>query len=177
MTGFDNIIEDMNKRISKLFTNSTNFMINEKPAGIYVVSGITVLVIGTMIYTSKDNSEQDTSLTGVFGPFFQSSQQEQSENEYDEDPREENDYGDEESPQEEEEQPSQEEEEQPENDYGDEDNEQQSKENEDAQEEPPKEYNDGQDSPPPEDGEQREKYGGKSRRRRNSKKKTTLKRH
>ena len=69
MSGLDNIIESINKRISKLFTDSTNFIINEKPAGIYVVSGITVLVVGTMIYTSKDNSEQDTSL-GVFGHIF-----------------------------------------------------------------------------------------------------------
>ena len=56
----------------------------KKPAGIYVVSGITVLVVGTMIYTSKDNSEQDTSLLGVFGPYFQSSNDsQQSENDYD----------------------------------------------------------------------------------------------
>ena len=171
MTGFDNIIEDMNKRISKLFTNSTNFIINEKPAGIYVVSGITVLVIGTMIYTSKDNSEQDTSLTGVFGPFFQSSQQEQSENEYDEEPREENDYGDEESAQEDEEQPPQEEEQPPqEEEQPTQEEDQPPQEDQDA---PPNE----QDSPPPEHEEQREKVGGKSRRRRNSKKKTTLKRH
>ena len=149
MTGFDNIIEDMNKSISKLFTNSTNFIINEKPAGIYVVSGITVLVIGTMIYTSKDNSDQDTSLTGVFGPFFQGSQQEQPENEYDEESREENDYGDEqpsqedEQPPQEEEQPSQEEEQPPQ-----------------EEEQPPQEDQDAppndQDSPP-EDDEQREK--------------------
>jgi hypothetical protein len=180
MTGFENIIEDMNKRIGKLFTNSTNFIINEKPAGIYVVSGITVLVVGTMIYTSKDNSDQDTSLSGVFGPYFQGSANSQQQTE--------TDYGDEEQPPIEEETNYGDEEQQPENNYEDEPKSEpennygdeppmENEYSDGEQEAPPKEDNDVQDSPPPEDDEEREKYGGKSRRRRNSKKKTTLKRH
>lgn len=182
MSTLRDIIADVNDQASstaKYTSNLFKFTVNGKPAGIYAVTGMTLVLVGSMIYINKDNEGKDTSFMGTFFPGFgsnakkdeespeegekQEEEEEETPEESPEEPQEEGNKG-EESPVEEE--PQEEEKQEPEE--GD-------KGEEPPVEEEPKEEGDNEGEPPVEE-KPPERYGGKTRKRKIKKKNYTISR-
>ena len=73
MSTLRDIIADINDQASstaKYTSNLFKFTVNGKPAGIYAVTGMTLILVGSMIYINKDNEGKDTSFMGTFFPGF-----------------------------------------------------------------------------------------------------------
>ena len=194
MSTLRDIIADINDQASstaKYTSNLFKFTVNGKPAGIYAVTGMTLVLVGSMIYINKDNEGKDTSFMGTFFPGFgsnakkdeespeegekQEEEEEETPEESPEEPQEEGNKG-EESPVEEE--PQEEEKQEPqEGDKGEEPpvEEEGDKAAEPPVEEEPKEEGDNEGEPPVEE-KPPERYGGKTRKRKIKKKNYTISR-
>ena len=182
MSTLRDIIADINDQASstaKYTSNLFKFTVNGKPAGIYAVTGMTLVLVGSMIYINKDNEGKDTSFMGTFFPGFgsnakkdeeedeeQEEEEEETPEESPEEPQEEGDKGEESPVQEEPEEDN--EREPPVEEEGD-------KGEEPPVEEEPKEEGDNDGEPPVEE-KPPERYGGKTRKRKIKKKNYTISR-
>ena len=194
MSTLRDIIADVNDQASstaKYTSNLFKFTVNGKPAGIYAVTGMTLILVGSMIYINKDNEGKDTSFMGTFFPGFGANAKKDEEGETpeedEESPEESQEEGDNdgEPPVEEEgdkgeESPVQEEPEEEPKEEGDNEREPPVEEEGDKGEEPPveekpKEEGDNDGEPPVEE-KPPERYGGKTRKRKIKKKNYTISR-
>lgn len=187
MSTLRDIIADVNDQASstaKYTSNLFKFTVNGKPAGIYAVTGMTLVLVGSMIYINKDNEGKDTSFMGTFFPGFGANAKKDEEGETPEEDEESPEEGDndgeppveeegdkgEESPVEEE---PQEEEPKEEGDNGGEPPVQEEGDN--GGESPVQEEEDKGGEPPVEE-KPPEAYGGKTRKRKIKKKNYTISR-
>ena len=180
MSTLRDIIADVNDQASstaKYTSNLFKFTVNGNPGGIYAVTGMTLVLVGSMIYINKDNEGKDTSFMGTFFPGFGANAKKDEEgDEEDEESPEEGDKGEEspveEEPQEEEKQePEEEEKQEPE----EEEKQEPQEEGDNGGESPVQEEGDNDGEPPVEE-KPAQAYGGKTRKRKIKKKNYTISR-
>lgn len=185
MSTLRDIIADVNDQASstaKYTGNLFKFSVNGNPGGIYALTGMTLVLVGSMIYINKDNEGKDTSFMGTFFPGFgantkKDEEGETPEEEEEETPEESQEDGDNDGEPPVEEEPQEEEKQQPEEDNEREPpvQEEGDKGEEPPVEEEPKEEGDNEGEPPVEE-KPPERYGGKTRKRKIKKKNYTISR-
>ena len=180
MSTLRDIIADINDQASstaKYTSNLFKFTVNGKPAGIYAVTGMTLVLVGSMIYINKDNEGKDTSFMGTFFPGFGSNAKKDEESPEEGEKQEEEE---EETPEESPEEPQEDNEREPPVEEEPQEEEKQEPQEGDKGEEPPveeepKEEGDNEGEPPVEE-KPPERYGGKTRKRKIKKKNYTISR-